>query len=82
VQNTVIGRTKNKASLPETFIINDVKTKDSTSTANGFCRYFNGVGEQFVSKITPPSRIYDTFMGTKRYDKTFTFIPTDYQKKS
>ena len=76
--NTVTGRNKNKASLPDTFIINDVKTKDSKSIADGFCGYFTGVGEQFASKIPPPSRTFDTFLGTKRYDKTFTFIPTDY----
>ena len=46
--------------------------------ANGFCKYFTGVGEQFASGIPPPTHTFDTYLKTKRYHKTLFFNPTDY----
>ena len=53
IMNSVIGRTRNKSSIPDTFMINNKIESNKQIIAHSFCQYFTNVGKQFADAITP-----------------------------
>ena len=49
--NTIVGRTHNKSSISDTFVINGKKESDKTIIANEFATYFQNIGKQVAGKI-------------------------------
>ncbi len=80
VLNDITGRNKHKATMPDTFVINDVRSNDPQLISDGFCRYFTGVGEQFASQIPPPDKTFNKYMGSKRYNRFMFLTPTDHNE--
>ncbi len=75
--NNVIGRKKKKYALSDSFVIDGTLTNSKKLIANGFCKYFTGVGQHFAANIPPPINNYKEYLKNKRYDMSFYFNPTD-----
>ena len=51
VLNTIIGRTNDKTSIPDNFIIDGSHTDDKNKIAEEFCNYFSNVGQKLAANI-------------------------------
>jgi len=77
ILNELIGKTKDKSSLPDTFIHNDKHISDPKQISNDFCSYFSKVGENFANAIPPATNAYNTYLKNTKIPKSFYLSPTD-----
>ena len=78
--NKVTGRAKKKHDISDTFLVNGQKITDRKNIANGFCRYFTGIGEQLAAEIPPPTHSPEHYLGMQRHDRSIFMSPTDHQE--
>ena len=62
VMNSIIGRTQDKSSISEKFIINGRTETDPNSIADGFGKYFSEIGKQFAEAIPQPNHSPEYYM--------------------
>jgi hypothetical protein len=76
--NEVIGRSNSKPPLSDRFCIDDAIVTEPNSIANGFCKYFTEIGENYASKINAPSHTFDHYLHMESGPaKSFFLKPTD-----
>ena len=81
--NSISGRSNDKSSLNDTFIINTNVTKYHTDIANGFCKYFSEVGKTFAEKIPLAKHSFDQhdqYLGQDQHGRSLFLSPTDPQE--
>ena len=49
--NSLVGRTKDKSSIPDTFKHNGKTLNERSEISNGFCNYFTNIGPQLAASI-------------------------------
>jgi len=74
--NTLIGKTNDKTSLSDTFLIDNIPTTDPSLISNGFCDYFTNVGKKLANKIPSSSKSYQDYLNINNPNSMF-FTPTD-----
>ena len=77
VLNSIIGRKSNDKTLSETFCHDGVLTSDPVKIANGFCKYFSEVGENFASAIPAAKSSYKSYLNPNERNQSLFLSPTD-----
>ena len=49
--SNITGRSRDKTTISDTFIVNGDKVNDKTVLANEFCSYFTNIGRQYAEAI-------------------------------
>jgi hypothetical protein len=74
--NSLIGRTKDKTGISDTFKINNKQISDPQTISNEFCNFFTNIGKQYANDIPPSKFTFDQFMRNKSQQNMF-LAPTD-----
>ena len=74
--NVLLGRTNDKSSISDSFIINGILNSSPNDISNGFCEYFTTIGKKLAANIPnhdhcPTSYVQD------RVQSSIFFKPTD-----
>jgi hypothetical protein len=78
VLNSLIGRSNDKSSMSDTFVIDGQKVNDKRVIADGFCRYFSNIGKVCAESIPESKHTPSYYMkGTTNPHSCFLY-PTDY----
>ena len=77
VMNTIIGRTRDKTSIPSTFIIDGVEEANANKIGNAFCDYFTNIGKKTADGITPSKHNVEHYMNSAKNRTSMFFTPTD-----
>jgi hypothetical protein len=77
VLNTIIGKTSDKSTISDTFIVNGNKETDKTIIANEFCNYFTNIGKQYAESIPNAKHTPAYYLGTTPNPSSMFFTPTD-----
>ena len=77
ITNSVIGRTRNKSSIPDTFMINNKSESNKQIIADSFCQYFTNIGKQFADAIAPPKQSFESYLKLERNSHSMFLNPTD-----
>ena len=64
--NSVIGRTRNKSSIPDTFMINNKRESSKQIIADSFCQYFTNIGKQFADAIALSKHSFESYLKSER----------------
>ena len=62
--NILIGRTSNKNTIADKFIIDDNDVNDPDVISNSFCKYFTEIGKQLADKIPKGTNTFTEYMVT------------------
>ena len=74
--NTMIGKSNDKTSITDTFIINGQPCNNPEVIAESFCDFFTTVGKNFASRIPAAKKKFtDNLKGT--FNNSIFFTPTD-----
>ena len=73
--NALIGKTSDKSSLTDTFLINGNLCSDPTKISNEFCNYFTNVGKNLASQIPDPNISYRDYLRNNNYPDSLFFSP-------
>ena len=60
--NSVIGRSQNKSSIPDTFMIYNKSESNKQIIADSFCQYFTNIGKQFADAMTPSRHSFESYL--------------------
>ena len=60
--NSVIGRSRNKSSIPDTFMIYNKGESNKQIIADSFCQYFTNIGKQFADAMTPSRHSFESYL--------------------
>ena len=74
--NSVIGRTRYKSSIPDTFMINNTSESSKQIIADSFCHYFTNIGKQFADAITPSKHTFESYLKLERNSHSMFLNPT------
>ena len=74
--NTIVGRTHNKSSISDTFVINGEKESDKTIIANEFATYFQNIGKQVAGNIPKSNHPPEFYMKSAPVMESIFFTPT------
>ena len=77
IMNSVIGRTRDKSSIPDTFMINNKSESSQQIIADSFCHYFTNIGKQFADAITPSKHSFESYLKLERNSHSMFLNPTD-----
>ena len=77
IMNSVIYRTRNKSSIPDTFMINNKRESNKEIIADSFCQYFTNIGKQFADAITPSKHSFESYLKSERNPHSMFLDPTD-----
>ena len=78
VLNSLIGRSNDKSSVSDTFVINGQKVNDKRVIADGFCKYFSSIGKVCAESIPESKNTPNYYMkGVANHHSCFLY-PTDY----
>lgn len=77
ILNTVTGRSDNKRSPSDTFIVNGKKETDKGEITNGFAKYFGEIGRRLAETIPPSEKSPDLYLGDNPNQQLFFMYPTD-----
>jgi len=75
--NKIIGRSNDKSSISNIFLIDNTQVTDSNIIANGFCKFFSEIGEQYANKIGQSHKSPHEYLGNNRQENSIFFSPTD-----
>ena len=76
IMNSVIGRTRDKSSIPDTFMINNKSESSKQIIADSFCHYFTNIGKQFADAITPSKHTFESYLKLERNSHSMFLNPT------
>ena len=74
--NTIVGRTHNKSSISDTFLINGKAVTDKTTIANEFATYFQNIGKQTAENIPKSNHPPEYYMKSSPVMESIFFTPT------
>ncbi len=77
IMNSIIGRTRNKTSIPSTFIVNGREETNELAIANSFCDYFTNIGKQYADKIPDAQHSVEYYMKSERNRYSMFLSPVD-----
>ena len=75
--NSLIGRTRNKSSIPDTFMINNKRESNKQIVADSFFQYFTNICKQFADAITPSKHSFESYLKSERNSHSMFINPTD-----
>ena len=79
--NIALGKTSNKANLPNEFKIDGSIVSDPKLIVNVFAKHYSTIGERVIGKIkTSTTKYYDYLKGNQTHN--FFAVPTNYNEVS
>jgi len=76
VVNSLIGRTKNKSTIADKFIIDDNDENDPDVITNSLCKYFTEIGKKLADKIPKATKSFKEYMITNPNANSLYLVPT------
>jgi hypothetical protein len=76
VINTLIGKTRDKTGITDTFVINGKKETCLDKISNGFCKYFTNVGKNLAENIPHSKKHCKEYMNTNANNNSIYLTPT------
>ena len=76
VLNNITGRSHDKTTISDTFIVNGDQVNDKTMIANEFCSYFTNIGRQYAEAIPRSMKSPESYVGNSPNLKTMYLTPT------
>ena len=80
VVNILIGRTGNKSTIADKFIIDDNDVNDPDVISNSFCKYFTEIGKQLADKIPKGTKSFKEYMITNPNANPSYLVPTSFHE--
>ena len=77
VMNSIIGRSHNKSSIPDTFMVNGDKITDPNIITNEFCSFFSNIGKKCAESIPNALHTFEYYLGNVPNPSSLFFSPTD-----
>ncbi len=77
VLNSLIGRSNDKSSLPDTFIVDGNRENNKQAIANGFCKYFSNIGQRCAEAIPKAQNTPDFYLKGASNRHSIFLHPTD-----
>jgi len=80
VVNTLIGKTRNKTAITDSFVINGQKETCPGQILNDFCKYFTNVGKTPGENIPDSKKHCSEYMNTKANTNSIYFTATSSEE--
>ena len=77
VLNSIVGRTKDKSRVSDTFLIEGKKETCCAKIADNFCEYFTNIGKQYAEAIPKSNKLPQQYMNNVPNRDSIFLSPTD-----